>query len=111
MLRRVAVASLLAVRLASTAHAQSDPVAERGFAALQRGDADAAAAVFRTALADHPRDAMLLYGAGYAAHLQGRDEEAERLLQEAVRIEPRLAQAALLAGEIAYRRGDLDLAA
>ena len=111
MLRRVAVAGLLAVRLASTAHAQSaDPVAERGFAALQRGDVDAAAAVFRTALADRPRDAVLLYGAGYAAHLQGRDEEAARLLQEAIRIEPRLVQAAVLAGEIAYRRGDLDLA-
>jgi hypothetical protein len=111
MLRRVAVAGLLAIRLASTAHAQStDPVAERGFAALQRGDVDAAAAVFRTALADRPRDAVLLYGAGYAAHLQGRDDEAARLLQEAVRIEPRLVQAAVLAGEIAYRRGDLDLA-
>jgi tetratricopeptide (TPR) repeat protein len=106
-----AVAAVVAVHLVAVAHAQSaDPVVERGFAALQRGDADAAAAVFRTALADRPRDAVLLYGAGYAAHLQGRDEDAARLLQEAMRIEPRLVQAALLAGEIAYRRGDLDLA-
>jgi len=111
MLRRVAAVSFLAAALASIVHAQSaDPAAERGFSALQRGEADAASAVFRTALAERPRDPILLYGAGLAAHLQGRDDDAAQLLKRAVEVEPRLTQAALALGEIAYQRGDLDLA-
>jgi tetratricopeptide (TPR) repeat protein len=83
---------------------------EQGFSALQRGDADTAAAVFRGALAAHPKDPVALYGAGYAAHLKGHDEDALDLLKRAVQIEPRLLQAAVLLGEIASRTGDLDLA-
>ena len=111
MLRRVAAAVCLAAGLLSTARAQSaDPVAERGFAALQRGEADAAAVVFRTALAERPHDPVLLYGAGLAAHLQGRDDDAAGLLKQAVQIEPRLVPATLVLGDIAYQRGDLDVA-
>ena len=111
MLRRLAGSALLALGLLAPLHAQTaDPAVERGFAALQRGDADAAAAVFRSALTVRPRDAVLLYGAGLAAHQQGRDDEAAQLLQRAVDSEPRFTQAALALGEIAYRRGDLDLA-
>jgi tetratricopeptide (TPR) repeat protein len=111
MLRRAAAAVCLAAGLLSTARAQSgDPAADRGFSALQRGEADAAASVFRSALAERPRDPVLLYGAGLAAHLQGRDDDAAQLLKRAVQIEPRLIQAALALGEIAYQRGDLDLA-
>jgi tetratricopeptide (TPR) repeat protein len=111
LLRQAAAAALLAAGLLATLRAQSaDPAVERGFAALQRGDADAAAGVFRAALAQRPRDAELLFGAGAAAHLQGREDEAASLLRQAVQIEPRLTPAALLLGEIAYRRGDLDLA-
>ena len=108
--RRLAAVAFV-VLTAASAHAQpSDSTLENGFAALQRGDADAAARVFRGALADHPRDAALLYGAGYAAYLQGREEDARDLLKRAVDIEPRLLQAAVLLGEIASRTGDLDLA-
>jgi hypothetical protein len=108
--RRVVAAALVALTAAS-AHAQpSDSPLENGFAALQRGDADSAAGVFRAALADHPRDPALLYGAGYAAHLQGREEEARDLLKRAIDIEPRLLQAAVLLGDIASRTGELDLA-
>jgi tetratricopeptide (TPR) repeat protein len=101
--------TLLVVALAATAHAQ-DSTLESGFAALRRGDADAAAAVFRAALATRPRDPVVLYGAGYAAHLQGRDEAALDLLKQAVQIEPRLLQAAVLLGELASRAGELELA-
>src|SRR5438067_1521989 len=103
--RRLAAAALIAAGLVCSLHAQSsDPAAERGFAALQRGDADAAAAVFQSALALRPRDAVLLYGAGLAANLQGRDDDAARLLKRAVEAEPRLTPAALALGEIACRR-------
>src|SRR3982750_836081 len=108
--RRLAAVAFV-VLTAASAHARpSDSTLENGFAALQRGDADAAARVFRGALADHPRDAALLYGAGYAAYLQGREEDARDLLKRAIDIEPRLLQAAVLLGEIASRTGDLDLA-
>src|SRR5262245_61525740 len=84
--------------------------AERGFQAIQRGDGEAAAAMFRIALAAHPRDPSLLFGAGAAAHLQGRDRDASTSLKQALAIEPRLIQASALLGEIAHTEGDLDLA-
>jgi tetratricopeptide (TPR) repeat protein len=105
-----AVAVLVALHSASAPHAQSADAVDRGFAALQRGDADAAAAIFRTALVERQHDAVLLYGAGYASYLRGRDEEAAKFLQQALGIEPRLTQASVLFGAVAYRRGELDLA-
>jgi len=83
---------------------------QAGFTALERGDADAAATVFRGALSEHPRDPILLYGAGVAAHLQGRERDALHLLQQALKVEPRLTPASALLGGIAHREGDLDLA-
>ena len=108
---RAAAALILLVFAAPSARAQpSTATLESGFAALQRGDADAAARLFRGALVDHPRDPTVLYGAGYAAYLQGREEDARDLLKRAVDLEPRLLQAAMLLGEIASRLGDLELA-
>ena len=110
---QVRVAAALILLFFAAAYGQAQPATatlEAGFAALQRGDADAAARVFRGALVDHPKDPSVLYGAGYAAYLQGRDEEARDLLKRAIDIEPRLLQAAMLLGEIASRIGDLDLA-
>jgi Tetratricopeptide repeat len=109
--RTVAATVVLVVTIGAAAAAQTtDPTLESGFAALQRGDADAAAAVFRSARARRPQDPVALYGAGYAEHLQGHDAAALDLLKQAVQIEPRLLQAAVLLGEIASRAGDLDLA-
>jgi Tfp pilus assembly protein PilF len=110
-MRKPFATALFAATVASTLLAQpADPAVDRGFAALQRGDEDAAATIFRAALAQHPHDAVLLYGAGCALHLQGRDDEAAKLLQEAVSVEPRMVQAAVLLGAIAYHRGELALA-
>jgi hypothetical protein len=106
--RGTLLAALLSV-VAVRATAQS-PAVEPGWQALQNGDADKAAAVFREALTLHPRDAVLRFGAGVASHLQGREEEALGQLQKAVQLEPRLTQASALLGEIAYHTGDLDLA-
>jgi tetratricopeptide (TPR) repeat protein len=109
--RTAAAVIVLIVTAAAAVVAQpTDAAIENGFAALQRGDVDAAAAVFRGALARHPRDPVVLYGAGYAAHLQGHEDAALDLLKQAVQIEPRLQQAAVLLGEVASRTGDLDLA-
>ncbi|HKB11185.1 MAG TPA: hypothetical protein VKD69_11035 [Vicinamibacterales bacterium] len=105
-----AVLVLLLTLVARGISQPSDTMLEIGFAALQRGDADAAADVFRRALVNRPRDPVVLYGAGYAEHLRGHEAAALDLLKQAVQIEPRLLQAAILLGEIASRSGDLDLA-
>jgi tetratricopeptide (TPR) repeat protein len=109
---RAAMAVILLCSIGAPARGQSTPTdaVQAGFTALERGDADAASRVFRGALSGHPRDPILLYGAGIAAYLQGRERDALQMLQQALQFEPRLTQASALLGAIAYRQGDLDLA-
>ncbi|HTI36888.1 MAG TPA: tetratricopeptide repeat protein [Vicinamibacterales bacterium] len=87
----------------------TDPM-RAGWEAIQKGDAEKAAASFRAALAAQPRDAEALAGAGVAAHLLGQDDEAISYLKRALEVRPDYVDAALLLGPIAYSRGDLDLA-
>jgi tetratricopeptide (TPR) repeat protein len=109
---RLALAALLITWSATSVTAQPamSEALDRGFQALQSGDAARADAIFREGLTRQPRDPQLLLGAGMAASLQGRDQEAISLLKQALQIEPRLLQAAALLGELLYRQGDLDLA-
>lgn len=83
---------------------------EIGWQAIQNNDADKAAASFQEALGLRPGDAVLNFGAGVAAHMQGREHDASLLLQKAVALEPRLIEASALLGEIAYHEGELDVA-
>jgi len=92
------------------AQGTADRLGQAGWQAIDRGDADGAASAFREALAMRPRDAGLNMGAGFAAHLQGRDQDATSFLQKALQAEPALTRASTLLGEIAYRGGNLDLA-
>jgi tetratricopeptide (TPR) repeat protein len=106
-----AVVIVLVAGCAVRAGAQtSNDAVNAGFAALAQQDGDKASAIFREALTHRPHDPVLLYGAGVAAHLQGRERDAIEFLQQTVKVEPRLIQAAALLGEIAYHEGDLDLA-
>ena len=89
--------------------AQEIPAAD-GWEALEKGNAAKAASIFREALERDPGNPLLQYGAGMAAHLLGRDEAAVAALKKAVEIEPRFVQARVSLGQIAYSRGDLDLA-
>ncbi len=109
---RLALVALLTVSPAALAGAQpATPEAlEKGFQALQNGDTDKAASIFREALTRNPRDPQLLFGAGVAAKVQGRDQDAIGLLKQALQIEPQFAQAAAFLGELVYRQGDVDLA-
>jgi tetratricopeptide (TPR) repeat protein len=84
--------------------------APEGWAALKSGDAAKAASIFREALDRSPMNPMLHYGAGYAAHLLGREDSAIYSLQKALEFNPQFAEAAILLGQVAYARGDLDLA-
>ena len=85
-------------------------LAERGWRAVNQGDADAAAAAFGEALSMRPRDPVLHLGAGVAAHLRGREHDATVFLQKAIQLDPTLTRAAALLGEIAYHEGNLDVA-
>lgn len=101
---------LLAATIGVAAQSTVAQLAASGWQAIQKGDADRAAALFGEALTMRPNDAVLNLGAGVAAHLRGREENATRLLQKAVQLEPGLTPASQLLGEIAYHDGHLDLA-
>ena len=99
----------LALPAPALAQAADDDL-NAGFTALQKGDADRAATAFRRALAIEPEHPAALYGAGAAAHLLGRENDAIAFLKRALTAEPRLIQASALLGEIAYHQGDLGVA-
>ena len=50
---------------------------------------------------------MLLFGAGAAAHLQGRSKDAAGALERALEFNPRLTGASLLLGQIVYTDGNV----
>jgi tetratricopeptide (TPR) repeat protein len=119
---RRAVADLMAYILllcavligaAAPVHAQHAPAgtpAQHAWRALEDGRLDEAAVRFREALYREPRDASLHLGAGLVAHLLNQPAEARATLEEAVRLDPRLTEAALLLGHLAHRQGDLGTA-
>ena len=86
-----------------------DP-ARAGWEAIQRGDGEKAASAFRQVLASNPSDVRALTGAGLAAHLLGRDDQAMASLKRAVQVDADYVQASYYLGQIAYSQGDLDLA-
>jgi hypothetical protein len=102
-------ALLLSLLLASPAQEAVSTAAD-GWTALQKGEAARAASIFREALDRSPFDPVLHYGAGFAAHLLGRDAAAMSALKKALELDPGFSEAAALLGEVAYARGDLDLA-
>jgi hypothetical protein len=78
--------------------------------ALNAGRAQQAAAAFDEALKSAPNQPMLLLGAGVAAHLQAREDDARRFLVDALKIDPSLTAASLLLGAVFYQTGDIDAA-
>jgi uncharacterized protein Usg len=78
--------------------------------ALNAGRTQEAAAAFDEALKSAPNQPLLLLGAGVAAHLQGREDEARRLLIDTLKLDPALTAASLLLGAVFYQTGDIDAA-
>jgi tetratricopeptide (TPR) repeat protein len=108
---RAMLALLLVLSVSAPLRAQSNAAsqaAQQGWQALQADDAERAAALFHQALASRPNDDALNFGAGIAAHLLGREDEAERSLKHALELNPRLTDAAKLLGDIEYSAGYLD---
>lgn len=96
----------------SILHAQSRVLElnDAGWKALQKGDIDRAVKSFAEALSIQPNDPVLLLGAGASAQAQGKPKEAMTRLQRALELDPKLAPASRLLGQIAYHQGEVDLA-
>ena len=109
LLRAVAIACVLFVSSGGRGRSQELPAAE-GWAALERGDASKAAAIFRDALDRSPDNEILLYGSARASLELGRTEAAISSLKRAVQRDPRFIQAHVLLAQLAYAAADLDLA-
>src|SRR5215203_4397968 len=101
---------LLAGLLALGPQAQPQDPARAGWEAIQRGDGDKAASAFRAQLAMNPNNVRALTGAGIAAHLIGRDDQAISYLKRAVQADSADTYPSYVLGQIAYGSGDLDLA-
>lgn len=103
-----------ALAIASPAFPQADPgvaLLERaGWEALAAGQADVAAGAFRRAITADPGNARLQLGAATAAFMQRRDADAKRALDRALTLDPKLAGAESLMGQVLRRMGDLPAA-
>jgi tetratricopeptide (TPR) repeat protein len=103
------VFALVSQAVEAAAFSQDLPAPE-AWAALERGDGEKAAAIFREELERSPGNAALNYGAGYAAFTLGRTDAAISYLKHAIESNPRFVQAMVLLSQIAYQAADLDLA-
>lgn len=101
---------LLLVPLCAPVRAQVDPraalVERAAWAALNAGQAHAAAEGFRDALSVDPKNARLHLGAGMAASLERRDADARDEFERALALDPKLTQARAMLGQIQYRMGE-----
>jgi tetratricopeptide (TPR) repeat protein len=110
-MRTLAAVILLSLFTAPGPVAQGDPSAVQSRAAwdaLNAGRVPEAAAAFDAALKATPQQPSVLLGAGIAAHLQGREDEARRLLVDALKLQPALTEASLVLGAVLYQSGDID---
>jgi tetratricopeptide (TPR) repeat protein len=89
---------------------QAQLPAPEAWDALDRGDGEKAAAIFREELDRSPNNAALLYGAGYAAFTLGRTDAAISFLKRSIDSNPKFVQAMVLLSQVAYQAADLDLA-
>ncbi len=102
-------AALLSVALAGQAIGPRTAVqwTDAGWQALRAGRVEEAANDFDEALRVDARNPIGMLGAGVAAHLRGKTDEARQDLAGALRLQPSLTAASLLLGEILYREADL----
>jgi tetratricopeptide (TPR) repeat protein len=85
-------------------------LARAGWEALARNQAREAAAAFREAIGRDPKNAELHLGAGTAAFLERRDQDARAALERALALDPTLSRAHEVLGLVLYRSGDVPAA-
>jgi hypothetical protein len=102
-----ALTTYLLLALQGVAPTTADGWNAAGWRALRAGAAEEASTDFAQSLRIDSGNALALFGAGAAANMRGRADEARQYLVGALRSQPALTAAALLLGEILYRDGDL----
>jgi tetratricopeptide (TPR) repeat protein len=102
--------SALAIAMGLTRLAQRERFAPEAWSALERNDAERAAALFSEALTQHADDPVLHFGAGSAAYALGRSGPALSSFRRAVELDQRFPEALVMLGRVAYDRGDSQLA-
>ena len=104
------LAVVLTLCVGQAALAQSSPKAamleQDGIAAIKAGQAQAAADLFRDAIALDPKNARLYLGAGLAAYLQRRDADAKTALEQALALDPKLTVARAQLAQVLRRQQD-----
>jgi tetratricopeptide (TPR) repeat protein len=112
VIRPLLAALCLILTVTSSLQAQSTAVElnDAGWKMVERGEGARAARTFAEALALEPDNPVLWFGAGAAAHIDGRPKDASAHLRKALEYDPKLTLASLLFGEIAYAGGDVALA-
>ena len=109
--RAVAKVIVVLTLMVASAWAQTDPktamLARDGWDALARNQPHQAAAAFREALSRDPRNADLHLGAGAAAFLERRDQDARASLERALELDPTTSRAREVLGLVLYRTGDV----
>lgn len=108
-LRSLIIAGVLLIAGESVGSPQELPAPE-GWAALEKGDASKASAIFRDALDRSPDNALLHYGIANASLGLGRTDAAISSLKKAIERNPRFVEAMVLLARVAYGSADLDLA-
>ena len=107
VLALVVLPALLPVGAAGQVDPKTALLEQAGFEALEAGDARQAAALFAEAVTADPKNAALHLGAGAAAYLERRDEDAKRALDRAIALDPGMGDARRLLGLVVRRQGDL----
>jgi len=82
------------------------PGLQRGQAALQNGDLDAAETAFRQVIADNPNVGAAYSNLGVIAMRRKDWDHAITLLRKAEKLEPKMAGIRLNVGLVEYRRGN-----
>ena len=109
LIRRYVCALAFLLLPALTVSAQELPAPE-AWAALDRGDASKASAIFRDALDRTPQNPILHFGMGQASLALGRTDAAISSLKRAIEYNPKFLEAMVLLAQVAYQAADLDLA-
>src|SRR6266850_273920 len=109
--RRLLMALFVTVLSLASLHAQSSvtDLNDAGWKALREGNNDRAATLFAEALTLRPKDPVLLFGSGIAAHAQGKQRDAMARLQRALEAKPNLtvaSQATAVFNSVFFRIGD-----
>ena len=85
-----------------------EQLAQEGWSAVRAQRFGEALTAFDAALESAPREPTLWFGAGAAAFMLGRDDQARESLEHALSLDPRLVEAARLLGELYHRAGQIE---